>query len=109
MHYYLGLEVWQKPNEIYPGQGNCVIKMLQRFGIMDRKPLKIPMITNLKRLRSSKSSPVDPTIYRKWVGSLMYLVNTRPYICFAVNIPNEFQMEHSPYQWIATKHILIYS
>jgi len=24
MHYYLGLEVWQEPNEIYLGQGKYV-------------------------------------------------------------------------------------
>ena len=28
MHYYLGLEVWQGPDEIYLGQGKYVIKML---------------------------------------------------------------------------------
>lgn len=26
MHYYLGLEVWQKPVEIYLGQGKYIIK-----------------------------------------------------------------------------------
>eukprot|EP00253_Pinus_taeda_P004489 PITA_04489 len=77
MHYYLGLEVWQGPlNEVYLGQGKYVIKMLKTFDMMDCKPMTIPMITNLKRLKSSESSLVDPSKYRQMVGSLMYLVNT---------------------------------
>ena len=63
MHYYLGLEVWQKPGEIYLGQGKYVIKILKKFGMMDSKPMMTPMIANLK-LRSSKSSPVDYTCYK---------------------------------------------
>jgi len=48
-------------------------------------------MNTLKRLRSSESSPADPTSYRQLIGSLMYLVNTRPNICFAVNILSLFQ------------------
>eukprot|EP00253_Pinus_taeda_P030746 PITA_30746 len=77
MHYYLGLEVWKKHGEIYMGQGKYIIKLLHKFGMMDSKPMTTPMTTNLKKLRSSDSSLVDPTSYQKLVGSLMYLVNTR--------------------------------
>jgi len=108
MHYYLGLEVWQGPCEIYLGQGKYVIKMLQRFGMMYCKPTTTPMNTNWKRLRSSDSSPVDPTRYRQLVGSLMYHMNTRPNIFFAVNILSRFQIEPKYDHWIAAKHILRY-
>lgn len=64
--------------------------MLQKFGMMDSKPMTTPMITNLKKLRSSDSSLVDPTSYRKLVGFLMNLVNTRPDICFDVNVLIQF-------------------
>ena len=90
MHYYLGLEVWQKLSEVYHGQGRYIIKKLQKFGMMDSKPMTTPMVTNLKKLRSSNSSLVDPTSYCKLVGSLMYLVNTRPNICFTVKLFIQF-------------------
>jgi len=90
MHYYLGLEVWQRPGEIYLGQGKYIVNLLQNSGMMESKPMITPMVTNLNKLRSSDSSLVDPTLYRKLVGSLMYLVNTRPNICFAVNILSQF-------------------
>ena len=65
MLHYLGLKVWQKPNEIYLGQRKYVIKILENIGMMDSKPMTTPMVTNLKNLRHSNSSTfVDPTSYR---------------------------------------------
>lgn len=53
-HYYLGLEVWKAPDDIYICQGKYVIKMLKRFDMMDCKHMRTPMITNLKRQRISE-------------------------------------------------------
>ena len=108
MHYYLGLEVWQGFDEVYLGQGKYVIKMLKRFDMMDCKPVTTSMITNLKRLRSFESNPVNPSKYRQLIGSLMYVVNTRSDICFAVNVLNQFQVESKHDHWITAKHTLKY-
>jgi hypothetical protein len=35
MHYYLGLEVWQKCGEVFLGQGKYAVNILQKFGMMD--------------------------------------------------------------------------
>jgi len=102
MHYYLGLEMWQKLGEIYLRQGKYVIKMLQKFGMTNCKPMMTLMVTNLKRL-SSYSSPVDSTCYKQLIGWLIYLVNTRLDICFAVNVLSEFQMEPKHDHWITAK------
>jgi hypothetical protein len=34
MHYYLGIEVWQKHGEIFLGKVNYVVNILQKFGMM---------------------------------------------------------------------------
>jgi hypothetical protein len=47
------------------------------------KPLATPVIPNLKL--STDSNLVDPSVHKQLIGSLMYLVNTIPDICFAVN------------------------
>ena len=44
-----------------------------------------PMASNLKVLSVASSETVNATMYRQMIGSLMYLTNTRPNICFAVN------------------------
>ena len=38
----------------------------------------------------------------------MYLVKTRPHICFVVKILSQFQLEPCHDHWIASKHILRY-
>ena len=38
----------------------------------------------------------------------MYLVNTRPDICFAVNSLSQFMVEPRRVPWVAAKHVLCY-
>ena len=95
MHYFLGLEVWQKPNEMILSQGKYTIDILKRFGMMDCKSMTTPMETNLHKLKEATASLdlVDPTLYRQLIGSLMYLVNTRPNICYAVSALSYFMCD----------------
>ena len=37
MHYFLGLEVWQRPGKIFLSQGKYIVKLLERFGMVDCK------------------------------------------------------------------------
>ena len=48
MHYFLGLEVWQKPGEIILSQGKYAVEILKRFGMMDCKSMSTLMTMNLK-------------------------------------------------------------
>ena len=59
----------------------------------DYKPMSTPMITNWKKLSASNSQLVDAIVYRQLIGSLMYLVNTRPNICFSVNTLSQYMVE----------------
>jgi hypothetical protein len=74
----------------------------------DCRPMTTPMIINWKKLHASKSQLVDSTLYRQLIGSLMYLVNTKPDICFDVNTLSQFMVEPRRVHWVATKHVLRY-
>ena len=50
----------------------------------------------------------DVTHYRHIIGSLMYLTNTRPDICFAVNTLSQYLVQPRWVHLIATKHVMIY-
>ena len=67
-----------------------------------------PMTTNFWKLIASESELVDATLYRQLIGSLMYLVNTRPDLSFAVNTLSQFMVEPRRVHWIAAKHVLRY-
>eukprot|EP00253_Pinus_taeda_P002716 PITA_02716 len=106
MHYFLGLEVWQEEGHFFLGQGKYIVDILSRFHMEDCRPMSTTMITNWKKLHASDSELVDPTLYRQLIGSLMYLVNTRLDICFAVNTMSQFMCEPRKVHWVAAKHIL---
>ena len=55
--------------------------------MVDYKSVTTPMELNFKKLCGSVVGPElgNPTEYRQLVGALMFLVNSRPDICFAVN------------------------
>jgi hypothetical protein len=110
MHYFLLLEVWQKPGEIFLSQSKYAIDVLRRFGMLDCKSMSTPTITNMKKLQDQAigSDPKDPTIYRQIIGSLMYLVHTRPNICYAVNALSQFMCEPKHIHMVVVKHILVY-
>ena len=60
------------------------MEILKRFDMLECKSMATPMDTNLKLLADESSELVDVTQYKQIIGSLMYLTNTRPGICFAV-------------------------
>lgn len=94
MNYFLGMEVLQEDGHIFLGQGKYATNIKKRFQMEDCGPMSTPyMDTNWKKLDDSKSELVDPTIYRQLIGSLMYLVNSRPDISFVVNTLIQFMVE----------------
>ena len=78
--------------------------------MMDCKSIASSMDANLKKLRDSASDSnlIDPAMYRQLIGSLMYLTNTRPDICFYVNALSQFMYEPSQIHWTVAKHVLRY-
>jgi hypothetical protein len=66
MHYFLGLEVWQRTDEIFLSQGKYTVEILRRFGMTDCKSMTTLMVANLKKLSeySFDSDLIDPTMYR---------------------------------------------
>lgn len=70
--------------------------------------MSTPMITNWKKVHASESELVDLMIYRQLIGSLVYLVNTRPNICFVVNTLSQFMVKPTRVHWVAAKHALWY-
>lgn len=108
LHYFLGLEVWQGPDEIFLVQGKYIVEILKRFVMMDCKSMLTPMVENLKLFNHTSSELVDATLYRQMIGSLMYLMNTRPNICLVVNNLSQYMVESRCVHWISTKHVLRY-
>lgn len=67
-----------------------------------------PMITNRKKIDALGDKEVDPTLYRQLIEPLIYLFNTMPNICFAVNTLSQFMVEPKRVHWAAIRQILRY-
>ena len=108
MHYFLGLEVWQGNEELFVYQGKYSIKILQRFCIESCKTMETPLATNWRKEDVTLGEEVGATIYRQLVGSLMYLVNTRPDIYYVVNQLSQAMVRPTKLFWREAKHVLWY-
>jgi hypothetical protein len=108
MHYFMGLEVWQRDGQIFLRQGKYAVEILKRFGMQEYRPMSTPMVTNWKKIDASGSKAIDPTLYKQLIGSLMYLVKSRLDICFVVNTLSLFMVEPKRVHWVAAKHVLRY-
>jgi hypothetical protein len=43
MHYFLGLEVWQSPEDIILNQGKYAVEILKNFDMLECKSMATPM------------------------------------------------------------------
>jgi hypothetical protein len=58
--------------------------------------------------KKDDTEPVDATLYRSVIGSLWYLVNTRPIIAFSVGIASRYMEAPTKQHWALIKQILRY-
>eukprot|EP00253_Pinus_taeda_P008396 PITA_08396 len=110
VHYFLGLEVWQNRGEIFLSQGKYVVKILERFGMVDCKPVTTLMELNFKKLCGSAAGPElgNTYEYRQLVGALMFFVNFCLDICYAINPLSQYMVEPHHIHWISAKNLLRY-
>ena len=67
-----------------------------------------PVITGLKLSKDDDGSTVDPIIFKRMVGSLMYLIVTRPDIMYGENLISRFMESPKDSHWKAVNRILMY-
>ena len=60
-----------------------------------------PLLVNWRKEDATSVEVVDATVYRQLVGSLMYLVNTRPDICYAMNQLSQAMVKPTKLFWKA--------
>ena len=108
MLYVLSMEVWQKDGEVFVSQGKYANEILRRFHMEKCKPVQTPLAGNWRKEDATSSEVVAATMYRKLVGSMMYLVNTRLDLCFAVNQLSQAMVQPTKLFWKTAKHVMRY-
>jgi hypothetical protein len=108
LSFYLGIEVKQGSKSITLGQAAYARKLLGKAGMENCNSCSTPMEVRLQLSNKSTSEEVDATMYRSLVGSLRYLVHTRPDISYAVGYVSRFMEKPRQEHLAAVKHLLRY-
>ncbi|KAG7588044.1 GAG-pre-integrase domain [Arabidopsis suecica] len=110
LKYFLGIEVCRSPEGLFLSQRKYTLDLLNETGSMDAKPAKTPLEDGYKVDRKGEKDEKfqDAPLYRKLVGKLIYLTNTRPDICFAVNQVSQHMQTPTVYHWSMVERILRY-
>ena len=89
-------------------QGKYAWEILEKFHMQGCKPIDTPLPSGWRKQDATFAEVVDAIVYRKLVGSLMYLVNTQPDICYVVNQLSQAMVKPTKLFWKACNHVLRY-
>lgn len=108
MTYFLGMEFRYSEKGIILHQLKYELELLKRFDLKNCKIAVTPSDTNQKLDSDSDGKDVDATTFKQLVGSLRYLCNTRPDICYSVGMVSRFMSKPKWSHYQAAVRILRY-
>ena len=88
--YFLGLEISHNSHGYFLSQQKYTQDLINLVGLTDDKQVDTPLEVNVKYSKNDGEPITDPTLYRRVVGSLVYLTVTRPDIAHAVQLVSQF-------------------
>ena len=108
MNYFLGLEVLYRHDGAIISQRKFALDLLKEFDCLHCPSSSSPLDPTVKL--KAKEGPVlsDPTFYRKLVGKLNFLTNTRLDISYAVQHLSQFLQDPREPHLHAAFHLLRY-
>ncbi|RVW37819.1 Retrovirus-related Pol polyprotein from transposon RE1 [Vitis vinifera] len=108
LNFFLGLQIKQLKEGTFINQAKYIRDLLKRFNMEEAKTMKTPMSSSIKLDMDEKGKPVNSTMYRGMIGSLLYLTASRPDIMYSVCLCARFQSCPKESHLSAVKRILRY-
>nr|GEV31594.1 hypothetical protein [Tanacetum cinerariifolium] len=75
MSFFLGLQIFQSPKGIFLNQSKYASEIIKKYGLLTSNSVDIPMVEKNKLDEDLQGTPVDATLYRGMIRSLMYLTS----------------------------------
>ncbi|GJW99095.1 putative ribonuclease H-like domain-containing protein [Tanacetum coccineum] len=85
--FFLGLQVKQKEDGIFISQDKYIAEILKKFDFANVKTTSTPIETQKPLTKDEEAVDVDVHLYRSMIGSLMYLIASRPDIMYLKGKP----------------------
>nr|GEV13901.1 ribonuclease H-like domain, reverse transcriptase, RNA-dependent DNA polymerase [Tanacetum cinerariifolium] len=87
----------------------CYInKILKETSMMESNDTKIPMDPGTKLIKAKDGNSVDATYYQSLIGSLRYLLHTRPDLSYSVGLLSRFMQDPKDHHLKAVKQAIRY-
>ncbi|EOY19976.1 Retrotransposon protein, unclassified, putative [Theobroma cacao] len=108
MSYFLGMEVVQAKDHVSLHQTKYAKDLLKRFQMSFCKSVGTSLSFGAKFSKEDGCAKANGQIYRSIIGSLLYLLVTRPDIMFATCLLSRFMQDPSVFHFTRVKRILRY-
>ncbi|GKA41264.1 uncharacterized mitochondrial protein-like protein, partial [Tanacetum coccineum] len=89
--FFLGLQISQSPRGIFLNKSNYASEIIKKYSLLTSDSVDTPMVEKNKLDKYLQGTPVDATLYRGMIGSLMYLTSSRPDLIYAVCLCARYQ------------------
>lgn len=108
LKYFLEIEVKKMDDDIFISQEKYAHHILESFRMLNNKVAPPPTMVGIKLSKEDCSSSMNPTMFKKFVRSLMYLTTTSPGIMHAQSLIPRFMETPKDTHWKENMRILSY-
>ncbi|GJW74309.1 retrovirus-related pol polyprotein from transposon TNT 1-94 [Tanacetum coccineum] len=108
LNFFLGLQVQQKEDGIFTSQDKYVAEILKKFNYTNVKSASTLVDLKKPLVKDGDTDDVDVHLYRYMIGSLMYLIASRPDIVFVVCACARFPVTPKTSHLLAVKRTFRY-
>ncbi|GJT74030.1 retrovirus-related pol polyprotein from transposon TNT 1-94 [Tanacetum coccineum] len=91
MSFFLGLQISQSPRGIFINQSKYASEIVKKYVLLTTDSVDTPLVEKSKLDEDLQEKPVDATLYRGMIGSLMYLTSSRLDLIYAVCLCARYQ------------------
>ncbi|CAN4095616.1 unnamed protein product [Withania somnifera] len=108
LHFFLGMEILNAEGGVIISQRKFALDLLKEYNCLSYSPLSSPLDPTVKLRAQNGTTLPDPTYYRKLIGKLNFLTNTKLDIAFCVQQLSQFMQDPRAPHLQATFHLLRY-
>ncbi|XP_019091083.1 PREDICTED: uncharacterized protein LOC109128696 [Camelina sativa] len=93
LKYFLGIEIARNKEGFMLTQRKYALDIVSETGLLGSRPAATPMEQNHHLASGTSPFIPEPASYRRLVGRLIYLANTRPDLSYSVHILSQFMQK----------------